>query len=74
MCFINLTHICNQAGVELTSAVKVTVLLANIDDFKLVNQVYSQYFTAPYPARVAYEVANLPLGAMVEVDAIISKG
>lgn len=72
-CFKNLTHICNEANVQLTNAVKVTVLLAEINDFKLVNEVYAKYFTEPYPARIAYQVGNLPLGAKVEIDAIISK-
>lgn len=73
MCFNNLIAICNHANVRLDNAVKVTVLLDDIRDFAVVNEIYSQYFTYPFPARVAYECANLPLGAKIEIAAIISK-
>lgn len=73
ICFENLTAICEQANVSLFSAVKVTVLLADINDFPTVNHIYAAYFTEPYPARVAYAVSSLPKGALVEIDAIISK-
>lgn len=72
-CFENLTAICDQADVSLSNAVKVTVLLADINDFAAVNQIYAKYFTEPYPARVAYAVLNLPKGALIEIDAIIGK-
>ncbi len=73
MCFQNLNYICDEAGVKLENAVKVTVLLADINDFKTVNEIYATNFTEPYPARVAYEVANLPLGAEIEIAAIVAK-
>lgn len=73
MCLTNLQFICDEANVKLANAVKVTVLLANLDDFSQVNTVYAQFFKAPYPARVAYQVANLPFGALIEIDAIIAK-
>ncbi len=73
MCFANLTYICEEANVELKNAVKVTVLLNDIANFQAVNEVYAEYFEVLYPARVAYEVANLPLGAEIEIDAIIAK-
>ncbi len=73
MCFQNLKYICDEAGVKLENAVKVTVLLADINDFKTVNEIYATNFTEPYPARVAYEVANLPLGAEIEIAAIVAK-
>ncbi len=73
MCFKNLHFICEEAGVELINAVKVTVLLADIADFALVNEIYAQNFEQPFPARVAYQVANLPLGARIEIDAIVAK-
>lgn len=74
MCFENLNHICEAANVKLTDAVKVTVLLKDINNFATVNEIYGQNFNEPFPARVAYEVANLPLGAEIEIDAIIAKG
>lgn len=73
MCFTNLKHICREANVELTNAVKVTVLLKDITDFKTVNEIYAQNFSQPFPARIAYEVANLPLGADIEIAAIVAK-
>lgn len=73
MCFKNLLAICSQANVKLENAVKVTVLLDDIKDFSIVNEIYSGYFKSPFPARVAYECANLPLGAKIEIAAIISK-
>ncbi len=73
MCFQNLKFICDEANVKLENAVKVTVLLADIKDFKTVNEIYATNFTEPYPARVAYEVANLPLGAEIEIAAIVAK-
>ncbi len=73
MCFTNLYHICKEANVELTNAVKITVLLNDINDFKTVNEIYATNFTEPYPARIAYEVANLPLGAEIEIAAIVAK-
>lgn len=74
MCFKNLNYICEEANVNLVNAIKVTVLLADISDFATVNEIYAQNFEQPFPARVAYEVANLPLGALIEIDAIIAKG
>lgn len=73
LCFENLHAICKQANVELIDAVKVTVLLADIADFEQVNEIYAENFEQPYPARIAYAVASLPKGALVEIDAIIAK-
>jgi len=68
--FKNLEAIAKEAGTDLDNAVKTTVYLADISDFAAVNQVYAQYFNAPFPARSAFQVAALPLGADVEVEAI----
>ncbi len=70
--FKNLDAIAKQAGTCLDNAVKTTVYLADINDFAAVNQVYAQYFTEPFPARSAFQVAALPLGADVEVEAIFT--
>lgn len=66
----NLIAVLEQAGSSLEKAVKTTVFLADINDFAAVNEVYGQYFTEPYPARSAVEVANLPKGAKVEIEVI----
>lgn len=68
--FKNLTAIAKKAGTSLDKAVKTTVYLADISDFTAVNQVYAQYFKEPFPARSAFQVAALPLGADVEVEAV----
>lgn len=73
MCFKNIIAICEEANIKLENAVKVTILLDDINDFLVVNEIYSQYFKTPFPARVAYECSNLPLGAKIEIDAIVSK-
>lgn len=70
---INLSHIAKEAGYELSDAVKVSVLLDDIADFAAMNGVYAQFFTENMPARVCYEVAKLPMGAKVEIDAILAK-
>ena len=68
--FKNLDAIATAAGTNLDKAVKTTVYLADINNFQAVNSVYAQYFKEPYPARSAFQVAALPLGADVEVEAI----
>lgn len=68
--FKNLEAIAKAAGTNLDNAVKTTVYLADIGDFQAVNQVYAQYFKEPFPARSAFQVAALPLGACVEVEAV----
>ena len=50
--------------------VKMTVMVKNMSDFGKVNEVYKQFFTAPYPARSCFEVAALPRGMLVEVEGI----
>ncbi len=68
--FKNLSAIAEKAGTSLDKAVKTTVFLADIADFAKVNEVYAQYFNDPFPARSAFQVAALPLGADIEVEAI----
>lgn len=69
----NLGHILAEAGLSFSNVVKTTVLLDNIADFAAMNGVYATFFTAEMPARVCYEVAKLPMGAKVEIDAIAVK-
>jgi 2-iminobutanoate/2-iminopropanoate deaminase len=68
--FKNLSAIADQAGAGLADAVKTTVFLSDINDFKAVNAVYDQYFTEPFPARSAFQVAALPMNADIEVEAV----
>uniref|UniRef100_A0AC11DBM4 Reactive intermediate imine deaminase A homolog n=2 Tax=Caprinae TaxID=9963 RepID=A0AC11DBM4_SHEEP len=56
----NIGEILKAAGCDFTNVVKATVLLADINDFSAVNDVYKQYFQSSFPARAAYQVAALP--------------
>jgi 2-iminobutanoate/2-iminopropanoate deaminase len=73
-CLKNLATIAEAAGTSLDQAVKLTVLLTDITAFAEVNSAYAEFFQSDPPARVAYEVAALPRGAQVEIDAIIAVG
>ena len=68
----NLRAIISEAGGTLGDVVKTTVYLQNISDFQEVNSVYAEYFKSPFPARSAFQVAALPLGAGIEIEAIVS--
>lgn len=68
----NLSAVVSGAGGTLNDVVKTTVYLQNISDFQEVNSVYAEYFKAPFPARSAFQVAALPLGADIEIEAIVS--
>jgi 2-iminobutanoate/2-iminopropanoate deaminase len=67
---LNIKAILEQAGSSLDKVVKVTVFLADINDFKRVNEVYATFFTGAPPARSAFQVAALPLGALIEIEAV----
>ena len=69
--FKNLRAVAQAAGGELDDIVKVTLLLADLGDFAKVNDIMASYFSQPYPARATYQVAALPRGARIEVDAIM---
>ena len=67
----NIGAILEAAGLGYADVVKTTVLLADIADFAAVNEVYARFFTGPVlPARAAFQVAALPLGAGVEIEAV----
>ncbi len=69
----NTKYILEAAGMTMENIVKATVLLDNIDDFAKMNEVYAEFFKTNPPARAAYEVANLPKGALVEIESIAVK-
>ena len=66
----NLKAILNAAGTNMGAVVKTTVFLADMNDFAAMNEVYAQFFQAPYPARSAVQVARLPKDVKVEIEAI----
>lgn len=70
----NMKNILAEAGTDMSAVVKTTVLLADIGDFAAMNAVYAEFFTAPYPARAAFQVAALPKGAKVEIEAVAVEG
>ena len=66
----NIKAILKAAGAGMDSVVKTTVLLADINDFGAMNEVYKTYFAEPFPARAAFQAAKLPKDAKVEIEAI----
>lgn len=70
--FANLAHLCEAAGTNIQQTIKVTLLLADMADFPVVNQVMMDVFKAPFPARTCFAVKGLPKGALVEVDALVA--
>ncbi|MCM1312793.1 MAG: RidA family protein [Bacteroides sp.] len=66
----NIKNILAIAGLEMKNVVKVTVLLADMGSFADVNEVYAEFFEAPYPARSAFAVKALPKGGNIEIEAI----
>ena len=69
--FINLAAIAEAAGGTLNNAVKVNISLTDLSEFDAVNTVMASHFEAPYPARACVQVAALPKGADIEVEAML---
>lgn len=65
----NVAAVLEAAGKSLADVSKTVVLLADIDDFAAVNEAYAEFFSEPYPARSCFQVAALPMGAKVEIEA-----
>ncbi len=66
----NLSEVLKEAGADLSSVVKTTIFLSDMDDFKTVNEVYAKYFDEHKPARSTVAVKTLPLNVKVEIDCI----
>lgn len=69
----NVAAVLAEDGLTLANVVKATVLLSDIQHFQAVNEVYATFFEEPYPARSAFAVKDLPLGALVEIEVIAAK-
>ena len=69
--FQNLRAVAQAAGGDLSQVVKLNVSLTDLADFPVINEVMSEYFGEPYPARAAVGVAALPKGSQVEIEAIM---
>lgn len=72
--FSNLAAVAGAAGGSLADAVKLTVYLTDLKHFPLVNEVMGEYFRQPFPARAAIGVAELPRGALVEIEGVLILG
>ena len=70
---LNAQAILKSAGLDLKDVVKTTVLLSDIANFGPMNEVYSEFFSQPYPARSAFAVRDLPKGALVEIECIAAR-
>lgn len=71
--FRNIQYVLEEEGLNLSHIVKVMVYLTDMADFDLVNQIYADQFSEPYPARSAVAVSALPAGAKIEIEVIAEK-
>lgn len=69
----NIKAILTAAGYSLSDVVKSTCLLSDMSDFKAMNEVYAKFYTADQPARAAFAVKGLPLGALIEIETVAAK-
>jgi reactive intermediate/imine deaminase len=70
-CLENLDAVCLEAGTRLDQAARIGIYLTDMSLFAEVNKVYGEYFSEPYPARTTLGVAELPKGALIEMDATV---
>ena len=71
-CMQNLQAVCAAAGASLADAVRLTIYMTDLGEFAAVNEVYGEFFGDEPPARAAVQVAALPRGSQVEIDAIVA--
>jgi 2-iminobutanoate/2-iminopropanoate deaminase len=71
-CLQNLQAVCTAAGTALERSVRLTIYMTDLGCFGEVNEVYASFFEVDPPARVTVEVAGLPRGALVEIDAVVA--
>jgi 2-iminobutanoate/2-iminopropanoate deaminase len=69
----NLKNVIEKGGYKMDNVVKCTVLLSDISYYSTVNQIYMEFFPVDPPARMAFAVKDLPMGALIEIDAIAIK-
>lgn len=70
--FENMKTVLGEMGLSLAQVLKTTVFLDDLGNFGAVNEIYGQYFGPDYPARSCIQVSALPMGAMIEVEAIVT--
>jgi len=69
----NLGEVLASAGVDFVDVVKTTIFMIDLGEFEIVNRIYGEHFSPPYPARSTVQVAALPRKARIEIDAIAIK-
>jgi len=69
--FKNLLAVCQAANGDLSNIVKLNIYLTDLSNFPIVNEVMSQYFAEPFPARAAIGISELPKGSLIEADGIM---
>lgn len=69
--FKNLVAVCEAAGGSINDMVKVNIFLTDLSNFATVNEIMSQYFSEPYPARAAVQVSRLPKDVQIEIDGVM---
>jgi reactive intermediate/imine deaminase len=69
--FKNLVAVCDAAGGNINDMVKVNIFMMDLANFATVNEVMSQYFQKPYPARAAVQVSRLPKDVLIEIDGVM---
>ena len=74
MVFKNIKEILKEADIDFSNVIKLTILLDNLENFEKVNEIMSELFEKPYPARAAFEVSKLPKNSSIEVETIAYKG
>ena len=74
MVFKNIKKILSEADMDFSDVIKLTILLDNLDNFEKVNEIMSELFVKPYPARAAFEVSKLPKNSSIEIETIAYKG
>ena len=74
MVFKNIKKILCEADMDFSDVIKLTILLDNLDNFEKVNEIMSELFEKPYPARAAFEVSKLPKNSSIEIETIAYKG
>ena len=71
--FSNLKNLIEASGANINQVVKTTVFIKEMNDFAKINEIYTTYFTEPFPARSCVEVARLPKDVLLEIEAIVAK-
>ena len=74
MVFKNIKEILKEAEMDFSNVIKLTILLDNLENFEKVNEIMSELFEKPYPARAAFEVSKLPKNSSIEIETIAYNG